>query len=91
MMQGSRGCLRIGSILSPQQTVDPLQLTLVQDETVDLLLTARTRYHDSTHQHRVGLLLLLCLQRRCVPVRFPLITLEGMDVLKVKTDFVLSP
>lgn len=69
---------RIGSVLALQQTVDPLQLTLGQDETVDLLLPARTRYHDATHQHRVRLLLLLCLQRRCVPAGVPFITLEGM-------------
>lgn len=46
----------------PQQTVNSLQLTLWQDEAVDLLLTAGTRHHDPTHQHRVGLLLLLRLK-----------------------------
>lgn len=44
--------------LDPQQTVNSLQLRMRQDETVELLLTARTRHHDPTHQHRVALLLL---------------------------------
>lgn len=85
---------RIGSILAPQQTVDPLQLTLGQDETVDLLLPARTRDHDSTHQHRVGLLLLLCLQtdgQRPSEVSFYYSGGDGFNnVLKVKLT-VLSP
>lgn len=53
--------------LAAQQTVDPLQLALRQHEAVDLLLPARTRHHDPTHQHRVGPLLLLRLRRRRVP------------------------
>lgn len=55
---GSRG----GRGLGPQQTVNPLQLELGQDEAVDLLLTAGTRDHDPTHQHRVALLLLFRLK-----------------------------
>lgn len=48
--------------LGPQQTVNSLQLKLRQDEAVDLLLAAGTRHHDPTHQHRVALLLLFCLE-----------------------------
>lgn len=58
--QGRRAA--VASILAPQQTVNPLQLTLGQDEAVDLLLPAGTRHHDPAHQHRVGLLLLLGLR-----------------------------
>lgn len=43
--------------LGLQEIVDSLQLGLGQNETVDLLLTAGTRHQDSTHQHRVGVLL----------------------------------
>lgn len=48
--------------LGPQQTVNSLQLKLRQDEAVNLLLAAGTRHHDPTHQHRVALLLLFCLE-----------------------------
>lgn len=48
-----------GGLSAPQQTVNPLQLALRQDQPVDLLLPAGTRHQDPAHQHRVGLLLLL--------------------------------
>lgn len=57
---GGRG----GGFSAPQQTVDPLQLALRQDQPVDLLLPAGTRHQDPAHQHRVGLLLLLGLWDR---------------------------
>lgn len=45
-----------------QQVVDSLQLSVRQDETMDLLVAAGTRHHDPPHQHRVALLLLFGLQ-----------------------------
>lgn len=45
-----------------QQVVDSLQLSVRQDETMDLLVATRTRHHDPPHQHRVALLLLFGLQ-----------------------------
>lgn len=53
-----------GGGLGPQQTVDSVQLMLRQDQSMDLLLTAGTRHHDPTHQHRVALLLLLRLHKQ---------------------------
>lgn len=45
-----------------QQVVDSMQLSVRQDETMDLLVAAGTRHHDPPHQHRVALLLLFGLQ-----------------------------
>lgn len=44
--------------LGLQESVDPLELGLGQNEAVDLLLAPRTRHHDSTHQHCVRMFFL---------------------------------
>lgn len=62
VVSAQRAGPRRGRGLGPQQTVNSLQLELGQDEAVDLLLTAGTRHHDPTHQHRVALLLLFRLK-----------------------------
>lgn len=55
-------CVVIDADSGAQQVVDSLQLSVRQDETMDLLVAAGTRHRDPPHQHRVALLLLFGLQ-----------------------------